>query len=76
MVTIPIRTRLEPDGTLELRVPTGLPESDVEVVIVVQPAKADSSWPPGFFEETYGAFAETPLERPDQGAWEVRENLR
>lgn len=37
MVTIPIKTRLEADGTLSLHVPTGLPESDVEVLLVVQP---------------------------------------
>ncbi len=29
MVTIPVKTRLEADGVLNLRVPTGLPEVDV-----------------------------------------------
>jgi|NGEPerStandDraft_6_1074524.scaffolds.fasta_scaffold109298_2 hypothetical protein len=76
MVTIPLRTRLQPDGTLDLRISTGLPESDVEVLIVLQPADSRSSLPAEFFAETYGAFAESPLERPAQGAWEVRESLR
>ncbi len=77
MVTIPIRTRLEPDGTLDLRVPTGLPESEVEVVVVVRPAAVSASpWPAGFFERTYGAFAEHLLERPSPGEFDVRESLR
>jgi hypothetical protein len=42
MVTIPVKTRLEANGTLNLRVPTGLPESDVDVVVIVQPV-SDSS---------------------------------
>jgi len=64
MLTIPIKTRLEPDGTLDLRVPTGLRESDVEVLIVVQPAPPHSFLPPEFFAETYGSFSQSPLERP------------
>ena len=76
MVTIPIRTRLQPDGTLDLRVSTGLPESDVEVLIVVQPANSRSSLPAAFFAEPPPPFAEFPLERPAQGALEVRESLR
>jgi hypothetical protein len=74
MVTIPVKTRLEANGTLNLRVPTGLPESDVEVVVIVQPISAHA-WPKDFFEMTYGAFADQPIERPDQGEFEVREAL-
>lgn len=77
MVTIPIKTRLEADGTLSLHVPTGLPESDVEVLLVVQPiSDATEALPKSFFEQTYGVFAEHPLERPSQGEFEVREILR
>lgn len=76
MVTIPLRTRLNPDGTLDLRVATGLPESDVDVIVVVQPAAtAGSTWPPDFFEQTYAAFAEHPIERPTEGEFDVRESL-
>lgn len=64
MVTIPVKTRLQADGILNLRVPTGLSEADVEVVIVVQPVAARAkSWPEDFFEETYGAFGDHPIER-------------
>ena len=77
MVTIPIKTRLQANGTLSLSVPTGLPESDVEVVVIVQPVSDSvAAWPKGFFEQTYGAFAEHPLERAPQGEFEAREVLR
>lgn len=77
MVTIPVKTRLEANGILNLRVPTGLPEADVEVVVVVQPIEARANaWPEDFFQETYGALADQPLERGNQGAFEVREVLR
>lgn len=33
-------------------------------------------WPPGFFEETYGALADVPLSRPDQGNYERRNQLQ
>ncbi len=77
MVTIPVKTRLEANGTLNLRVPTGLPESEVEVVIIVQPVSDSSAtWPDGFFEQTYGDFTEHPLERASRGEFEAREFLR
>lgn len=34
-----------------------------------------SGWPPGFFEETYGALADDPLVQSDQGDFETRETL-
>jgi hypothetical protein len=73
MKTIPLSGHVQKDGTLDLKVQTGLEESDVDVVIVVEPKEHPKGWPPGFFEETYGAFADTPLERPPQGIFEVRE---
>jgi hypothetical protein len=77
MLTIPLRAHLKPDGILDLHLPTGLPEVDVEVLIIVQPApELAAGWPPGFFEETYGAFAEDPLERSPQGEFDTREVLR
>jgi hypothetical protein len=37
MKSIQVKSHINANGILELCVPTGLPESDVEVVIVVQP---------------------------------------
>lgn len=76
MVTIPLKAHLAADGTLNLQVRTGLPESDVDVVVMVEPAgKPANRWPMGFIDETYGAFAASPLERPDQNGPENREPI-
>ncbi|MBN1138590.1 MAG: hypothetical protein JXM73_18525 [Anaerolineae bacterium] len=77
METIRIHSRVGQDGILKLEVPTSLVNTDLEVVVVMQPASVtdDLGWPVGFFERTYGAFADDPLERPDQGIFEVREPL-
>ena len=59
---ITVKTRTQSDGTLDLRLATGIRESDVEATVEVHPA-AGSTWPEGFFEQTFGAFAEHPIER-------------
>ena len=77
MVTIPVKTRLQADGILSLRVSTGLPEMDVEVVIVVQPAEARANtWPDDFFQHTYAAFADDPIEGGTIGTFDDREVFR
>jgi len=35
----------------------------------------ESTWPAGFFEQTYGALAADPIERLPQGAYPERELL-
>lgn len=83
MVSISVKTRVRPDGALRLEVPTGLPETDVEVLVMVQPVgagkgpspEATPSWPEGFFEETSGCLSDDPLTRHPQGGYEVRENI-
>lgn len=77
MVTIPVKTHLEADGILNLRIPTGLPETDVEVLVVVQPVETRANiWPEDFFQKTYGAFADHPIERGGEAIFEDREVLR
>jgi len=80
MVTLPFKAHVQPDGTLNLRITTGLSESDVDGVVVIQPMavapQSQQAWPEGFFEQTYGAFANEPLERQSQGEFETREPLR
>jgi hypothetical protein len=67
MITIPVRGRVKPDGTLVISVATGMPESEVEVLVVVSeltsgaPSSQSRAWPEGFFEKTYGACASDPL---------------
>jgi hypothetical protein len=45
MQTIHIRERTSPDGTLTVRVPLGRPDTEFDVVLVVQ-AKAGANGPP------------------------------
>lgn len=90
MISIQTKTHIGPDGTLTVAVPTPLRETEVEVMLVVQPVSngangmsaaansptlEDLGWPPGFFEETFGSFRDDPLERLPQGDYEVREPL-
>ena len=37
------------------------------------PGQPDGAWPPGYFEQTAGAFAGEPLERPAQSPVETRD---
>jgi hypothetical protein len=73
MKTITLNTRIGNDGILSLELPTNLKDVDVELVLVYH--VTNSKWPAGYFEETYGSFADEPLERPEQGSFEEREEL-
>ncbi len=70
MVTIAAKGRVSRDGTLDLRVTTGLPETDVEVLLILEPlvakdahsASSKAGWPDGFFETTFGSLRDNPLQ--------------
>ncbi len=40
-----------------------------------KPTPEELGWPPGFFEKTYGALADDPMERLPQGNYEEREEI-
>jgi len=80
MTSFSVKTRVKPDGTLQLVVPTGLPESEVDVLLVIRPLNAGNgqnvnSWPDHYFEHTYGCLAEDPFVRAPQLQQEAREKL-
>ena len=78
METITLHSRVGADGLLKLQVPVKLTNTDLEVVLIVQPvapASQEAGWPPGFFEQTYGSFRDQPLVRESQGEYEVRDDL-
>jgi hypothetical protein len=82
VVSFSVKSRVGPDGSLRVAVPTGLAETDVEVLIVVQPVLgqrssglAADSWPEGYFEMTFGCQAEDPLTREPDLQFEPREKL-
>ncbi len=78
METITLHSRVGADGVLKLQVPVKVTNTDLEVVLIVQPvapAGRELGWPPGFFEQTYGSFREQPIIRESQGEYEVRDEL-
>jgi hypothetical protein len=73
MQTIHITERTGPDGALSLRVPLGHPDTEFEVVLVVQPKSAGATvrLPPGYFDligsiddETFTVHPQPPLPPP------------
>lgn len=80
MKTILTRSHVGPDGMLELKLPSGVSETDVEVLVVLQPVQ-DAVWKSDaereawqrFVNETAGAWQGEPFERPEQGDFEKRE---
>ena len=60
---------------LTIAVPKPLHDTDVEVVVAIQPMPV-RGWPLGFFEATYGSLKDDPIERGPQGEYEVREAMQ
>jgi hypothetical protein len=82
MQSIKLQSHVGPDGVLKLEIPLDLRDTDLEVLVVVQPlvltpvaASEDLGWPPSFFEETAGAWAGELLVRDEQGDYETRDEL-
>lgn len=83
MQSLTLRSTIDKNGILKLETLIGMPNTDVEVVLVVNPLKKSSKsisvkkcseWPKGFFERTFGSIPDFPL-RESQGEYEVRDNL-
>lgn len=75
MQTMRVTERTGKDGVLHINLPVGLPDADVEVVLIVQPKTGEAEtggasprdWPPGYFESTFGAITDDTFVRPPQG---------
>lgn len=82
MKSIVLNSHADPDGILNLRVPVGLPNADLEVMVIVAPqpllqkSTQDLGWTPGFFEQTAGAWQGAPLAHELQGDYETRDQLK
>lgn len=79
MITFPAKARTDAEGTLSLAIPTGLPDVEVDVVVVVEAAGRDMTmpsdkWPEGYFAQHFGSLRDAGLERPPQG--QLQERLR
>jgi hypothetical protein len=81
METLRFVTQVDADGILRLVVPTPFSAQEVEVVVVVNAPPVPTAavdaygWPLGFFDRTYGALADDPLERPPQLTLEDRDPI-
>lgn len=77
MKTITTRTRIGADGVLKLEMPTDVTNSDVEVVVVMQPVSpstvTDNGYPVDFFEQIDRIEADDLQERPEQGSLSERD---
>jgi hypothetical protein len=64
MNSMKLRSRVGADGVLNLKVPVGVTNAEVEVVVVFQlveraqtpQTSEELGWPPGFFERTAGSI--------------------
>jgi hypothetical protein len=78
METIKLKTHIGNDGVLTLQLPPDMANRELEVLIVMQPAEEDVDelgWPVGFFDRTYGALADDPIERPPHLPLEERDEI-
>ena len=72
MHTLHVRETTGKDGVLHLQIPLGRPETECEVVVVVQPKEPlngseASAWPPGYFDKTFGSITDETFLRHPQG---------
>lgn len=80
MESIKFQAHTGADGVLKLELPTGKPNVDLEVLVVLQPLETSKTaappkkrdWPPGFFENVIGSLKDEPVEREPEGDYEVR----
>ena len=79
METVKLRAHVGNDGVLKLELPTVMNNREVEVLVVMQAMTETPvdrlGWPVGFFERTYGALADDPLEYPDALVWAERDTV-
>jgi hypothetical protein len=79
MNTIAIKSHIGADGMLQLSIPTNMADSDVEILVVLQPLKPNinsiKNWPEEFVQKTFGCLKDDPIERDNQGDFPLREDL-
>jgi hypothetical protein len=78
METIKLSAEVNDAGQLVLELPKRLANQRVEVWVNIPSDEIErdaNGWPMGFFERTYGALADDPLEFPTQLPLEKRDEL-
>jgi hypothetical protein len=61
--TFPAKAGTDGEGTLSLAIPTGLPDAEVDVVVVVEPTgqRPADRWPERYSEQHFGSLREAGL---------------
>ena len=80
MQTITLKARADHNGVIRLEVPTDLADQEIEIVLVMQSAvdvlpRDKMGYPIGYFEATYGSFADDPLAREQLIDADTRDEL-
>lgn len=79
METLTVKARTDKDGIVRLEIPTQGANQELEIVLVMQVIEEEPvdamGYPIGYFEETYGMFADTPLERNQPPHPDVRDEI-
>jgi hypothetical protein len=76
MQSIKINQHVGRDGILHLDIPVGMVDTEIEVTVTIKRVTAQQrGWMPGFFEEVIGGWVGEPLSRPEQGEYDMREQL-
>ncbi len=79
MQTTTVKARADHDGVVKLEIPTDMADREVEIVLVMQSLESESlddkGYPLGYFEETYGSFADEPLERDQPRNADMRDEI-
>lgn len=83
MHSVTLQSRVGPDGILNLQIPVGMKDIDLEVIVTMKPLETSdlealaqsNGWPPGFFTNVIGGWKGEPLVREPQLEYEIREEL-
>jgi hypothetical protein len=79
MQTILFKAPTDCESRIKLEVPLGAVNQELEIVLVAQAvdtAPTDTmGYPIGYFEKTYGSFADEPLERNQLTEFDMRDEL-
>ena len=80
MQTLTLHTRVGKDGILKIETPIGITNTDLEVILVVNPKDAEarslSAWSSNFFTEIIGGWEGERLIREPQGTYETRNEFK
>ncbi|HEY9615541.1 MAG TPA: hypothetical protein V6C64_01780 [Microcoleaceae cyanobacterium] len=79
MQSIKLNTHVGHDGMLQLQIPVGVSNTEMEVIVIYQPTAADTSKPNasaiGQPEEMESGWADETVGRPKPSTTEIREDM-